>query len=142
MRKSAQAAVVSKGARVVTQTTREGVETAESLLTTEQKISVLSNLTQTIKDIKEAGLENILAGVRIHITEAAYGTFLGMLSQVNPETRKKILHAIKENPDKAADAILKTVNIYYGPDGIGGPRAKSDLYLSDFDETFLKALQA
>ncbi len=144
MRKSAQAALVTKGARAakVSQLTNESLEGAESLLTTEQKLSVLTNLTQTIREIKDAALENIFASVRVHLSEASYGTFLGMLSQLNPEVRKKIFTAIKENPDKLTDAISKVVNIYYGPDGIGGSKAKINLDQQDFVDTFLFALKS
>lgn len=89
------------------QATRAGGVSQIARMTAAEDEAAIRSLSQTIKEITDPDIEKILIKAKSQVTEEEYGSFLGQLSQLAPETRAKILELMKTKPEKVSEAIKK-----------------------------------
>ncbi|MEA9355231.1 hypothetical protein SHI21_03420 [Bacteriovorax sp. PP10] len=71
------------------------------------KTEAIKSLGKTIRELNDPQMEKILINARSQVTDEEYGSFLGQLSQLNPDQRLLVMTRMKAHPEKVSEAIRK-----------------------------------
>lgn len=89
------------------QVSRVGSLAKVETMAMKDKTEAIKGLGQTIRELNDPQMEKLLINARSQVTDEEYGSFLGQLSQLNPEQRLLVMTRMKAHPDKVSDAIKK-----------------------------------
>lgn len=89
------------------QASRAGSLAKVEQMAAKDKAAAIKSLGQTIRELNDPQMEKILLNAKSQVTDEDYGSFIGLLSQLNPEERLLVMTKMKAHPNKVAEAIKK-----------------------------------